>query len=86
MKMILKMLGAALALVMAIAVMGCDSNTKSGSTGQVYRGTPDSGPVDAEWHKVLEQNGTFYEAYLRLDDLMKNGSPYQPITGIKLPK
>ena len=86
MKMILKILGAALALVMAIAVMGCDSNTKSGSTGQVYRGTPDSGPVDAEWHKVLEQNGTFYEAYLRLDDLMKNGSPYQPITGIKLPK
>ena len=45
----------------------------------------DAGPVDREWQKILAKNGTLYDAYLRLADIMKNGKPSHPDT-VKLPK
>lgn len=49
------------------------------------RTSADGAPVDREWQKILAKNGTLYDAYLRLDDIMKNGKPSHPDT-VKLPK
>lgn len=84
MKIFTKLLGAALAILLAISVLGCDSSSKTGSS-KVYRGTPDTGPVDAQWQEVLKQNGTFYEAFLGLSDIMKKGPANHP-DDVKLPK
>ena len=82
---------AVMAALLLVPLAGCGGGGAKPSGGggkssvQASRGTPDTGPVDANWQKVLKQNGTFYEAFLRLDDIMKNGNPDQRMK-VELPK
>lgn len=74
-------MGAALAVLLSFPFLAHGGESPTGGAAA----TPDDGPVDKEWQAALVLNGTFYEAFLRLPAIMKDGRPDQP-DNVKLPR